>query len=372
MSRIAVVMSLLVALLCLPLAGQARGAPVPGEQAMVKQLPKAVLSGTLEEAIDQIRKLSGAQIIVSWRSLTTAGVRRATKVSATVQKVSIGQLLDKVLALAAGQGQPLGWFVDDDVVYVTTQRIVLNRRMGIASGKPTGAMALPVAAATAPDGGGLNLQDVPLEDALTYIQQRTGLNMHVNWRALALASVDKKTAISLQVRNITVARTLDLLCDQLSGGQARESAIYWYNEQGVLTITTGSALDTDLTAKVIDVSDLLAIVPNFKGPRIELSNIGNQNTNGTGSGSGSGDGGFFDDNSNKGGGDYDKQRHEEDPVEMRKKIRETLKSIIVESIGMEMWREGGGKGNVRFLGNRMIISQTRLGFLLMAKAGVLH
>ena len=72
---------------------------------MVKQLPKAVISGTLEEAIAQIRKLSGAQIVVSWRSLTTTGARRSTKVSMKAQNVSIGQVLDEIPKTASEKPQ---------------------------------------------------------------------------------------------------------------------------------------------------------------------------------------------------------------------------------------------------------------------------
>ena len=36
-----------------------------------------------------------------------------------------------------------------------------------------------------------------------------------------------------------------------------------------------------------------------------------------------------------------------------------------------MWTDGGGKGSVRYFRNKLIISQTRLGYMLMKKAGVL-
>ena len=39
--------------------------------------------------------------------------------------------------------------------------------------------------------------------------------------------------------------------------------------------------------------------------------------------------------------------------------------------GGEMWTDGGGKGSVRYFRNKLIISQTRLGYILMKKAGVL-
>lgn len=357
------------ALVCVAVLGVAQ----PAAGAVTdKTIAGASISGTLEEAVEQVRTLTKVRIVVNWRTLSVNNVRRSTPVKVSVTKVTLGQLLDKILDTASAKGYPLAWFTEADTVYITSQRQALDRRVGRTTGTDVRPMPTPGAGrrGNAGGGGGVNFQDVPLEDVIGYFQQRTGLNFHVQWKALAISGIDKRTSVTLQVRGISVARALDLLCDQLSADQGRESAVYWLLERGVLTITTGSALNTRLTTRVIDVSDLLTIVPNFKGPRIELNT--SDNMSGRDQGSSGNNGGLFDDLDGGGGGDGNDDREEEDPVEMRKKIRKTLQDIIVESIGIEMWREGGGKGNIRFLGNRMIISQTRLGFLLLRKSGVLH
>ena len=170
----------------------------------------------------------------------------------------------------------------------------------------------------------INFEDVALNDAISYMREVTGVNIHVQWRALALSGVDKETTITLKVRKLSYSRVLDLICSQLNSDKDQMSSIYWTIDRGVVEITTGNILDTKSEIRVIDVSDLLLIVPNFKGPRIDMEMKNNQDKNQSK--------GLFGDDNNEGGGDDDKNRYEESPEKMRKRIRETLKNIFIESV----------------------------------------
>ena len=48
-------------------------------------------------------------------------------------------------------------------------------------------------------------------------------------------------------------------------------------------------------------------------------------------------------------------------------VKEGLIAIIKASIGEDMWQDQG-KGSIRIFGNRLIISQTTLGFKLLDKS----
>jgi len=63
---------------------------------------------------------------------------------------------------------------------------------------------------------------------------------------------------------------------------------------------------------------------------------------------------------------------EETAAETREQTKNALQKIITDSIGEEMWIDGGGKGSVRYFRNKLIISQTKLGYMLMKQAGVLN
>ena len=210
----------------------------------------------------------------------------------------------------------------------------------------------------------VNFDEVALEDVISYTRETTGVNIHVQWKALAVSGVDKQTPITLKIKNVSHARILDLICEQLNANKDQLTSIYYYIDREVLTITTGNILDIETEIRVTDVSDLLTIVPNFKGPRIEMNTESNQDNKQNS--------GLFDDKSGKNNGDDDKNRTEEGIKEMREKVKKTLKDIFIESIDPSMWRENGGKGSIKFLGNKMIISQTKLGYILMKKAGVLN
>ena len=55
----------------------------------------------------------------------------------------------------------------------------------------------------------------------------------------------------------------------------------------------------------------------------------------------------------------------------RKEIRDTLIKTIKEAIGEDMWTPTG-KGSIKMIGNRLVISQTLLGFKLLEESGTLH
>jgi hypothetical protein len=82
----------------------------------------------------------------------------------------------------------------------------------------------------------------------------------------------------------------------------------------------------------------------------------------SGSGSGGSDGGLadlFD--------DEDEGPKELSEAQRRAKYRKTVSDIIKNSIGRDMW-EPNGKGSIVILRDRLVITQSLLGFKLMEEA----
>lgn len=376
---VTVMVCLALASICAWGADRTPAKVVSAEKAMARELKAPSFSGTLEAALQRVQELAGVRVVASWRVLNACGARRTQPIQVKAKKATVGQFLDMILAKCASGAHPLAWYADDDLVVVTGQNQALDRRVRLAPRAPAApkrsaarsTAKLPAPRSLAPAGSeGLNFDEVPLKDVILYLRQRSGVSIHVNWRALAVAGIDQNTTVTLKLRNVTMRRVLDLLTEQLSASRDRDTSLYWIIDRGVVSIATGAAFNTDLSVRVIDVADLLFIVPNFKGPRIELNqedlNSGrNDRSSGTGSGS------FFEDDMEGGGGERGREFEEEDIREVRERVRKTLVEVIKESIGEEMWHPTG-KGNVRLLGDKMIVSQTKLGFLLLAKSGVLH
>jgi hypothetical protein len=107
---------------------------------------------------------------------------------------------------------------------------------------------------------------------------------------------------------------------------------------------------------VYDVADLLKTQPDFEGKRVDLSAI-HSTTDAT--------------------GDFDLFKEVDEEAEAKRqptraelleRNKKSLVKIVQDSIG-DQWWQPNGKGSIRILRNRMIVSQSLLGFKLMADAG---
>lgn len=65
----------------------------------------------------------------------------------------------------------------------------------------------------------LKFDQVPADEAITAIARQVELPIVVNWRLLKARGLDPKTPISLQLENIATERALQLVIDQIEGGE---------------------------------------------------------------------------------------------------------------------------------------------------------
>ena len=205
----------------------------------------------------------------------------------------------------------------------------------------------------------IDFSDISLKEAIDFIRDASGANIHVNWRALETIGITRDTKINLKARDISIARLLTLITDQLSVGQDKYSSVYWVVDDGVVEIATGEALNRSTRVEVYDISDLLLVVPNFVGPSISLSRTANTGNNANNYS-------IWGDN-NAGNNNASGNIEGASIAEQRQKLKDQLIEIIKMSIGEEMWAPEG-KGAVQILGNKLIISQTPLGFKLLKEA----
>ncbi|HOD81590.1 MAG: hypothetical protein BWX88_02979 [Planctomycetes bacterium ADurb.Bin126] len=336
--------------------------------AMRVKVASARLGPDLGQALSQLEKLSGTAFYPDWLVLGDLGLGKDTAVSVEGTEAAVGQLLDAVLHKVAPKGQMLAWFIDRDRVHITTQARALaatrsREQASSAAARPGGRRV--------PSSTTLTFDETPLGDAVNFFRSCSGLNIHANWKALELSGITKDTPISLKVNNISLGKALTLTIEQLNAGKAREDSIYWVVDDGVVLISTGTALNQKTKIKTYDVGDLLTFAPEFKGPRFNFDMIGNNSGSSTGvNGSGMGVGGdrkgLFDEETTR----EDREDRDSRAVQ-RKEIRDTLIKTIKEAIGEDMWTPTG-KGSIKMIGNRLVISQTLLGFKLLEESGTLH
>ncbi|MCD6303489.1 MAG: STN domain-containing protein [Planctomycetes bacterium] len=346
------------------IAGAAVGAVWPAaEQALQRKVAHHEASGSLGAVLADFAGRAGVSLQVDWPALAKVGIERKQPVSVNLRNVTYRQVLERILALA-GRGRPLAWRAVDGRVVVSTQgeimrmqRLAQQRGRGGAAGGPSAPVRSKLARRVLPL---VKFDNLPLRDALKFFASATGANFHVNWRALQAGGITPETPVSLDLRRVTVWRALDLVLDEINADRSKLDSVYWVIDRGVVLITTGNDLNRDVVTRVVDVGGVLLLRPDFPGPRMDLQNA-TESASATGeTSSGTTDDLWVDTDrqQNRQGKSYDDKKKEK-----QEKLIETIKTMI----GPEMWQPEG-KGSIRIINKKLVISQTRLGFKLLEKA----
>ncbi|MBI5725877.1 MAG: hypothetical protein HZA50_18095 [Planctomycetes bacterium] len=308
------------------------------QDALGKTLTKVAIEGTVSSAIQDIARQAGVVIEVDWVALGRAGASDKARVSLKYDEATVSKLLRLCLEQAA-KDKPLGWYASDKAIHITTQSVVFARQSADAP-KSVNAVA------DKPKPMDLNFENVALADVLEFLREKTGLNFFINWNALQASGIGKDTPVSLKASGLSVAKVLNMILDSVSANKGKLERLYWIVEDGVVTITTGESLNQESTVRMFDIGDLLFEVPRFTSPRIDISSI----TSGTTGGGGS----IFTPAPAAAGGDDRKQ-----------KMIDSITTAIKNTIGDDMWAPTG-KGTISFINNTLVISQTKLGWKLLA------
>lgn len=189
-----------------------------------------------------------------------------------------------------------------------------------------------------------NFSNVALFDLIDRIRDRTNLNINVNWKALEPLGVTRQTAITVRLHGISVKQLLQTILDQAGG----PDHLTFYLDQGVLEITTQQFADQQLVTRVYPVGDLLMDVPNFAGPHVELSSIGQS----AGGRSGGGNASLFSDNSS------DQSTTTEQPKSKQQRA-DDLVTVIKQTIRPQIWRDNGGVASIACFNGYLVVTAPR-------------
>jgi len=347
------------------LAADTKPLPPTVKGKLARKIPRVNVAGLgLMKALKHFGELSGLTIEADWTGLEIAGITKKTPVTVKEKDLPMAKVLDLTLGRIARKGHPLTWYVSGGKVHVTSQRRAILRQRFRIPARALGASPRPAPARRSSTGGGareIDFNGIALSDAIQFLHDLSGQNFHVNWRALEATGITRDTPVTLKARGISVAKALDLVLDDVNGSRDRFSKAYWIVEGGIVKIATGEVFNRTTKVRTLDVSDLLMVVPNFRAPRMKLSSSGNGNSSGN-------DGGLFgDDDDDNDYGDDDDDDRGGNTKERREKVKQDLMDIIKMSIGEDMWAPTG-KGSIRYIRNKLVISQTPLGFKLLEEA----
>lgn len=191
----------------------------------------------------------------------------------------------------------------------------------------------------------LNLTGVTLNDAVEFLRDVSGTNMHVNWPALEAVGVSKESPINFRLRNVSLRKVLTLVLNESSAG----TPLTFYVDDGVIEITTREIADKQLITRVYPIEDLIVEIPDFVGPDFNLDTGGNGG--GRGGGGGGGGGSPF------GGGNGNNNR--DGSGSTRAERAQALIDMITSTVEPDAWNVNGGTAAIRFFNGSLIVTAPR-------------
>jgi hypothetical protein len=184
------------------------------------------------------------------------------------------------------------------------------------------------------------LDNVRLEDAITFLQDASGANIHVNWRALETVNVTRETVVNLRMRPLPLRKLLQYTLTEADGSNMTT----FYAEDGVIEVTTRDLADQRLITKVYPVDDLLLHVPDFNdAPQFQLGQSAQ-----TGRGGGGGGQSLIGSTTTDNGQAVTKASRGDELVQ-----------LVMDSVQPEVWRENGGTASIRYFRGRLIVTAPR-------------
>ena len=196
----------------------------------------------------------------------------------------------------------------------------------------------------------VNLSNVTLNDAIDFLRDVSGSNIHVNWKAIEATGITPDTAINIKLRQVSLHKVLGLMLSEASGG----TELAFYIDGGVIEVTTKEVADNTVYTVVYPVRDLLVEPPQFiEPPQFDLSYASSRGQAGGGRGSSSGNGspGLI-----ANGANLNQQQNQPQVKDAR---ANALVDLIVDIVSPTIWVKNGGKATIRFFDGNLIVTAPR-------------
>ncbi|HUU21114.1 MAG TPA: hypothetical protein VM389_01135, partial [Phycisphaerae bacterium] len=179
----------------------------------------------------------------------------------------------------------------------------------------------------------LNFSGIALGDVIQFLRDVGNVSIHVKWDELGSAGINPNSPVNV---SLTACAFEKALREVLSSVRAGKPLGYVANE-GVIVVSTVEDLGTPTATRVYDIRDLLAVTPQFRGPRIDLSSGGNNN---------SGNGLFG--------------RDKDDVNEARRGEIDGTLDLIRSAVAPQSWSANtpGAPGKARVVNGQLIVEQT--------------
>ncbi len=100
----------------------------------------------------------------------------------------------------------------------------------------------------------IDFKNTPLEEAIQYLRETSGLNIFVKWGALEAPGIDKQTTVNVHLENVTYESALKYMLEDASGGTANLGYVI---ADGVVVISIMEDLNRRTVTRIYPVGDLI-------------------------------------------------------------------------------------------------------------------
>jgi len=193
----------------------------------------------------------------------------------------------------------------------------------------------------------VDFSGIALENVLNFLRDVTGANIVPNWEVLAGRNITRKTQVTAEkLSEVTGQTLLEIVLENVGGTMVQLGYVI---EDGIVKISTSDALRTKVKTRVYDIRDLIIPIPDFEGPAMDITSVGDDQDTDDG-GSSSTDGGLF-------GDDDDDDDVSGEGLSRPEMIQEII-SMIREKAPLDSWVDQGGRGSIREFGGQLVVTQT--------------
>jgi len=199
----------------------------------------------------------------------------------------------------------------------------------------------------------VNFSNVTLKDAIDFLRDVSGSNIHVNWKAIEAAGITQDTQINIKLRQVSLRKVLALLLNEASGGVG----LTFYIDDGVIEITTTELADSQMYTVVYPVQDLLVErQPFIEPPQFDLSYASSRGGVGGSGGRGSSGSGGSQNLFGTYAQNFNQQQQNQPRVNSK---AQELVDLIVDTVSPNIWVPNGGPARIRFFDGNLIVTAPR-------------
>jgi hypothetical protein len=186
----------------------------------------------------------------------------------------------------------------------------------------------------------LKFDNITLGDAMDFLRDVSGANIHVNWRVLEESGVGRDATINVRLRGVPLRKVLRLVLAEAASGN---NLLTFYVDENVIEVTTREIADQQMFTRVYPVDDLIVEIPDFNNPP-------SFNIQATPTGRGGGGGGT----------PFSGQSGQNQNVQTTRAQRaQELIDTIQSTVQPEIWNVNGGQAAIRFWNGSLIVTAPR-------------